>query len=53
MLPKQVYNYNGAPEGSKFVDDNWISGWLRYNKVKIPEHLVSKQVILVSSYWDP
>ena len=35
MLPKQIYNYNESPEGSKFVDDNWISGWLRYNKVKI------------------
>lgn len=35
MLPRQVHNYKGAPKGAKFVDDNWISGWLRYNKVEI------------------
>ncbi len=35
MLPKEVFNYDGAPKEAVYVDDNWISGWLNLNGVKI------------------
>jgi hypothetical protein len=35
MLPKDIYDYSIAPESAIFVDDNWISGWLKYNGIKI------------------
>ena len=35
MLPKEVFDYSIAPESAIYVDDNWISGWLRHNNVKI------------------
>lgn len=35
MLPKDVYNYSKGPKSAVFVDDNWISGWLKQNNVKI------------------
>ena len=35
MLPKEVFDYSLAPESAIYVDDNWISGWLRRNNVKI------------------
>jgi hypothetical protein len=35
MLPREIYDYSNAPKGAEYVDDNWISGWLDYNKVNI------------------
>lgn len=35
MLPKEIYDYSIAPESAIYVDDNWISGWLKYNRIKI------------------
>lgn len=35
MLPPGVYNYDDAPKDVFYVDDNWISGWLSLNNVKI------------------
>ena len=35
MLPSGVYNYTNAPDGAKYVDDNWISGWLKLDKIPI------------------
>lgn len=35
MIPKEAYDYDDAPEGAIYVDDNWISGWLCLNGVKI------------------
>lgn len=35
MFSKQVFDYSNAPEESFYVDDNWLSGWLRYNNVPI------------------
>jgi hypothetical protein len=27
--------YSKAPKNAFYVDDNWISGWLRYNEIKL------------------
>ena len=35
MLPKEIYDYSTAPQSAVYVDDNWISGWLKYNGIKI------------------
>ena len=35
MLPDEIYDYSNAPEGAKYVDDDWIGGWLNINGVKI------------------
>lgn len=35
MFPPNVFDYSVAPESAIYVDDNWFSGWLRYNNVKI------------------
>jgi hypothetical protein len=35
MLPDEVFNYDIAPEEAKYVDDNWISGWLWLNGIKV------------------
>ena len=35
MLPDEVFDYENGPEEAKFVDDNWISGWLWLNGIKI------------------
>ena len=35
MLPKEIYDYSDAPKDAIYVDDNWISGWLNLNGIKI------------------
>jgi len=35
MLPSSVYDYSKAPKEAVFVDDNWISGHLNLNRIKI------------------
>ena len=50
MLPPQVYNYDNAPEGAKFVDDNWISGWLWMNNIKVYTLGMSKSTMYIPSY---
>ncbi len=35
MFPDEVFDYSKGPDEAFYVDDNWISGWLRYNQVKI------------------
>ena len=40
MMPPQAFDYDKAPDGAMFVDDNWFSGWLNQAGYKIimPEH---------------
>jgi len=35
MIPEDIFDYKSAPENAKYVDDNWISGWLWLNKIPI------------------
>lgn len=42
MIPNKVFDYKGRessgdlpPKEAFYVDDNWVSGWLRANQVKI------------------
>ncbi len=35
MFDHRLFNYSIGPKEAFYVDDNWISGWLRVNKVKI------------------
>jgi hypothetical protein len=35
MLPKEVFDYEKGPKEAKYVDDNWISGWLWMNGIKV------------------
>ena len=28
MIPEEIYDYDNGPPEAKYVDDNWISGWL-------------------------
>lgn len=35
MLPEECFDYSEAPVGARFVDDDWISGWLRIKERKI------------------
>ena len=35
MVPPDVFNYERGPKQAVFVDDNWISGWLHMNGIKV------------------
>lgn len=49
MLPKDVFDYSNSPDEAKFVDDNWISGWLWLNKVNIYTIGLSKGTMYLPS----
>lgn len=50
MLPNEVFEYENAPEEAKYVDDNWISGWLWMNDVNVYTLGLQKGMIYIPSY---